>query len=268
MIRVLFFLFAFMGLYSAATLADQPAYIPILVYHNIDPIKKGSMTISTRRLTEQLQWLKQNGFTFIPLKEAVQYLRGKITSLPAKPVVITADDGRAAIYHYLLPLARQYHIPVTLFIYPQVISQASWALTWEQLKTLQQTGLFDIQDHTYWHPNFKEEKHHLSEAAYAKLVDTQLVTSKAVLDKKLGTHITLLAWPFGIYNHYLEEKAAKAGYVMAFSIDYRCATKSDKPMAEPRYMIIQSQTMKTFEAMTQCKMQPRVHKGGLSHNTM
>jgi hypothetical protein len=30
----------------------------------------------------------------------------------------------------------------------------------------------------------------------------------------------LLAWLFRIYNNYLEAEAAKAGYVMAFTIGY------------------------------------------------
>lgn len=245
---------------SPITFADAPSTIPILVYHNMDPVKKGSMTVSTARFQEQMQWIKNNGFTVIPLKEAVGYLRGKIASIPAKSVVITADDGREAVYKYMMPIVQKYHYPVTLFIFPGVISRAPWALTWEQLKALQNTGLFDIQDHTYWHPNFKQEKRRLSSAAFAKNVHYELVTSKEVLDQKLGTHVTLLAWPFGIYNTEVENAAANAGYTMAFSIGYRCATKSDKPMAQPRYMIIQSQTMKTFAAMAQCRMQPRRHQ--------
>ncbi len=249
---VLFFL-------SPIAFADAPSMIPIFVYHNMDPVKKGSMTVSTARFQEQMQYLKNNGFTVIPLKEAVGYLQGKIASIPTKSVVITADDGRAAVYKYMMPIIQKYHYPVTLFIFPGVISHAPWALTWEQLKTLQNTGLFDIQDHTYWHPNFRQEKKHLSPAAFAKNVHYELVTSKAVLDQNLGTHITLLAWPFGIYNTQVENAASNAGYTMAFSIGYRCATKSDKAMAQPRYMIIQSQTMKTFMAMAKCRMQPKHH---------
>jgi len=163
--------------------------------------------------------------------------------------VITDDDGRNTVNTYMLPIVRKFQIPVTLFIYPMIISHAPYALTWEQLKALKDTGLFTIEDHTYWHPNFKQEKKHLSDAAYEKLVYTQLVTSKQVIEKKLGIHVTLLAWPFGIYNKYLEDQAAKAGYTMAFTIDAKKAQRGDRPMAVPRYMIIEGQTMKTFEAI-------------------
>lgn len=236
-------------MFSASVAADSAAGVPILTYHNFDPSATGSMTISTQRFEEQLQWLKDNGYTVIPLQDLVAYLLGQKASIPAKSVVITADDARDTVYTYMWPIVRKYNIPVTLFVYPSSISNASYAMTWEQLRELQKTGLFDIQGHTYWHPNFKEEKKKLSTHEYQKLVHAQFVSSKKVIDEKLGINITLLAWPFGIYDDYLEQEANKAGYVMAFSIDARPANKAEKNMAQPRYMIVQGQDMQTFAAM-------------------
>lgn len=232
-------------LFGSSVMADSIS-VPILTYHNFDPAATGSMSISPERFEEQLQWLKDNGYTVIHLKELVSYLQGQTDSIPEKSVVITADDGRLSVYKYMWPLAKKYNAPVTLFIYPTAISNAPYAMTWEQLKELQQTGLFDIQGHTYWHPNFKQEKKRLSEDAYQKLVDAQFISSKKIIDQKLDTNITLLAWPFGIYNEYLGQEAAKAGYVMAFSIDAKRANKSFPAMSQPRYMIVADQNMKTF----------------------
>ena len=52
------------------------------------------------------------------------------------------------------PLIERERIPVTLFSYPSAISNASYAMTWEQLAALKATGLFSIESHSYWHPNF------------------------------------------------------------------------------------------------------------------
>jgi peptidoglycan/xylan/chitin deacetylase (PgdA/CDA1 family) len=243
---VYFLLLITTAVFSSAAFAEDTINIPILCYHNLNPTVPGSMNLTPKKFEAQLEWIKDNGFTVIPLKEAVEYLQGKRTSLPAKSVVITADDGWKSVYTYMLPLVRKYNIPVTLFIYPQTISQGKNAMTWDQLKELQQTGLFDIQGHTYWHPNFKQEKKKRSPSDYEKFVQTQLVTSKQILEEKLGSKVTLLAWPFGIYDDYLEQEAAKAGYVMAFSIDARTANRSYRPMAQPRFMIVDGQTMKTF----------------------
>lgn len=233
-------------LFPLLSLADNNINIPILCYHNFNPTKPGSMNLKPQTLETQIQWLKENGYTIIPLKEAVAYLEGKRDSLPPKSIVISADDGWQSVYTYMFPIVKKYQIPVTLFIYPETISSGKNAMTWDELKELQQTGLFDIQGHTYWHPNFKQEKKRLSAENYDKFVKNQLVKSKQILEEKLGKTITLLAWPFGIYNDYLEAAAEKAGYEMAFTIDYRTANRSFRAMAQPRFMIIQSQSMQTF----------------------
>jgi peptidoglycan/xylan/chitin deacetylase (PgdA/CDA1 family) len=83
--------------------------------------------------------------------------------------VITADDGHESVFTEMAPLVREYGVPVTLFIYPSAISNAPYAMTWEQLAALDRTGLFGIESHTYWHPNFKTEKRRLSAGAYRAL---------------------------------------------------------------------------------------------------
>lgn len=248
--RITFFkiLFLLSSVLFANAYAVDSQRVPILVYHSIAPTAKDSMTVSTKKFEDQLQWLHKNGYTVIPLRDLVAYLQGKKDSIPEKSVVITADDGRISVYTHMWPLVRKYNIPVTLFIYPSSISNASYAMTWDQLRELQQTGMFDIQGHTYWHPNFKQEKKRLSAEEYKNLVYAQFVKSKKVIDEKLGTNISLLAWPFGIYDEYLEDEARKAGYEMAFSIESRHAKKSERPMSQPRYMIVEGHSMSTFIA--------------------
>lgn len=241
-----FVLFILSCLFASMSLAAEMVRIPILTYHNFDPTVPGSMTIDTQKFAAQMKYLKDNGYTVIPLIQAVNYLEGKTNELPPKPVVITADDGRETVYKYMLPVIREYHYPVTLFIYPSAISNAKYALTWDQLRELQQTKLFDIESHTYWHPNFNEEKKHLSSAEYNKLLHAQLFTARDIINKKLNINVTLLAWPYGIYNRDLEQQAANAGYTMAFSIDDRSAVRTERRMSMPRYMVAERYNMKTF----------------------
>lgn len=231
-------------------LAAGSINIPILCYHNLNPTIPGSMTLEPKKFEMQIKWLKDNGFTIIPLQQAVDYLQGKPTTLPAKPIVITDDDGWQSVYTYMLPIVKKYNIPVTLFIFPSTISTGKNSLTWEQLKELQNTGLFDIQSHTYSHPNFKQMKKKLSPAAYDKFVNNELINSKRILEDKMDKKITLLAWPFGIYNPDLEQAAAKAGYTMAFTIDYKTANRSFRPEAQPRFMIVASEANKFIGIVT------------------
>lgn len=229
--------------------AEEAVSVPVLNYHRFGPTVADSMTVKTSVFKAQLKWLRDNGYTVIPLKTLVDYLRGKGPAPPPKSVIITADDGHKSVYTVMFPIARKYKIPVTLFIYPSAISNASYALTWDQLKKMKATGLFDIQSHTYWSPNFKKDKKKLSPEAYQKFVDKQLKQSKAVLEKQLGGKVDLLAWPFGIYDDYLEKEAEKAGYVVSFSIDRRHANKSERMMSQPRYLMVNRDGTKGFAAI-------------------
>ncbi len=228
-----------LGLSGQGALAQEQVSVPILCYHRFGPTVPDSMTVTTKNFTEQMQWLKDNGYTVIPLKSLVAYLKGAGPAPPPKAVVITVDDGHKTVYTEMLPVVRKFNIPVTLFLYPSCISNkyAPYAMTWEQVKELQQDGHFDMQGHTFWHPNFKKDKKKMKPEEYAKSVQTQMVKSKNVLEKKLDTKIEYLAWPYGIYDDYLESEAQKAGYVAAFSIDRRNAAKDEKMMAQPRYLM-------------------------------
>lgn len=244
--------------------ADNSITVPVLTYHVLNPVTPSSMTITPERFETQVKWLKDNGYTVIPLKLLVSYLQGKNVTLPAKPVVITADDGWKCDYTYLYPIARKYNIPVTLFIYPGTISEGKNSLSWGQVKELMNSGLFDIQGHTYTHPNFKQAKKHMSAGAYENLVHKELFDSKKVLENKLGIKVDFLAWPFGIYDSYLEQQAARAGYTMAFTIDFRHAAKIYRPTAMPRYMIVDSQNMGVFSSIVKGKAQGSIDKRALA----
>ncbi len=211
--------------------------VPILIYHRFGPVVADGMTVTTAVFESQLRYLKENGFTVIPLRSLVYYFLGKAPAPPPRAVVITSDDGHRSVYTDMLPLARKYRIPVTLFIYPSAISNASYAMTWEQLREIKRTGLFDIQSHTYWHPNFRKEKRRLKSADYAKFVDMQLKKSRERIEKEVGGKVDMLAWPFGIYDDWLMTRAREDGYIAAFTIVRRNATASDNIMALPRYIM-------------------------------
>lgn len=259
-----FFVTLFIAAHCGFAFADKS--VPILTYHVLNPSTPSSMTITPDRFESQIKWLKENGFTIIPLKQLVSYLQGKNVSLPEKPIVITADDGWKSVYTYMYPIARRYKVPITLFIYPSTISHGKNALTWEQVKELMKSGLFDIQSHTLTHENFKLAQKRLSSANYEKLVHRELFNSKKILENQLGIQVDLLAWPFGIYDAYLERQAAKAGYQMAFTIDYRSASRIYRPEAQPRYMIVESQNLKTFASIANGKAQGSINKKALAIN--
>jgi len=221
----------------------------ILLYHRFGPVVHDEMTVRTDTFRGQVEYLKQHGYQVVPLRTVVSHLLGKGPAPPPRSVVITVDDGHASVFTEMLPIVREYKLPVTLFIYPSAISNASYAMKWDQLTTLYRTGLFDIQSHTYWHPNFKIERRRLSPAAYQSFVTMQLAKPRAVLKNRLGVDADMLAWPFGIYDDELITNARQAGYVSAFTLDRRPVTPREGMMALPRYLVLDSDSGRRFAAM-------------------
>ena len=205
------------------------------------------MTVTTPVFISHLDYLQDHGYRVIPLRMLIDALLQKGPPPPPHSVVVVVDDGHKSVFSEMRPLVQKYHIPITLFIYPSAISNASYAMTWEQLRALQETGLFDIQSHTYWHPNFKEERKKLTAEAYAKLVDQQFTQSKTRLEKECGHRVDILAWPFGIYDDFLVTRLAKAGYVAGLTIEAHRVTPSDQIMQLPRFLLTNANQGKAFE---------------------
>src|SRR5208282_718920 len=208
----------------------------ILLYHRFGPVVADSMTVTIAVFASQLKYLHDNGYSIVPLHDVVNFAAGH-GELPPRAVAITADDGHRTVFSDMKPLVERYRIPVTLFIYPSAISNAPYAMTWEQLAELKATGLFSVESHTYWHPNFRIEKRRLSAEDYGKFVDSQLGKSRQVLERRLGGHVTMLSWPFGIYDDELIAAAAKSGYAAAFTIERHRVSRGDNLMALPRFIV-------------------------------
>jgi peptidoglycan/xylan/chitin deacetylase (PgdA/CDA1 family) len=216
---------------------STPCQVSILAYHRFGPTVADSMTVRTTTFRSHLEYLATHQHPVIPLRSLISYLQTGAPRPPAGAVVITIDDGHQSVMRDALPLVREFNVPVTLFIYPSAISNASYAMTWTDLQALTRTGRFDVQSHTYWHPNFRNEKRRLAPAAYQAFAVKQLSQSRTVLQRRLGTTPDLVAWPFGVYNDEAIAIARDSGYVAGFGLGQRCVTGGDDIMALPRFLV-------------------------------
>jgi Polysaccharide deacetylase len=221
--------------------------VSILVYHRFEPEVRDSMAVTTSQFARHLQYIADRHDRVIPFRSVVTALQRREPLQTG--IVITVDDGHRSVYTDMLPLVRKFRVPVTLFIYPSAISNASYAMTWSQLQALKDTGLFDIQSHTYWHPNFKTERRRLDAPAFDRFATLQLVKPRDVLRAKLGVDTDMLAWPFGIYDDDLIRRASAAGYVAALTLDARPVKPDDRLLALPRFLMTAGVSDKRFQSM-------------------
>jgi len=221
---------------ARASAQQESSGVPVLLYHRFGPVA-GSTTVTTAVFAGQLAWLREHDRPIIALRAVVDSLRNPSAALPPGAVAIAADDGHESVYTEMFPLIKRYRFPVTLFIYPSAISNADYALTWDQLAEMTRSGLVDVQSHTYWHPDFRRERARLAPDDYRTFVLTQLTRSKEVIGRRLGESVDMLAWPFGIHDPQLEQWAALAGYAAAFTVERRPVTRGENMLALPRYVV-------------------------------
>lgn len=218
--------------------SPSASQVPILVYHRFASTPVDSMTVRTAQFAAHLDLLQQLRCTVIPLQDWVAYRLGETATLPPRAVVLTADDGHRTQFEIMAPMLQKFDWPITLFIYPSAISNATYAMTWDQLRTLRQNPRISVQSHTYWHPNFLRERQAMQPEAFTQFANRQLLLSRDVLVKRLNTDVNLLAWPFGLSDPGLQDMARSCGYRAAFSLDNRSASRHDPTHAVPRHLMV------------------------------
>lgn len=220
----------------------QGPRVPILTFHRFANTAQDSMTVRIANFETQLRLLESLSSQVIPLSTWVAWrlarARGEDIPLPDRAVVLTADDGHRSQFEFMVPRLRERGWPVTLFIYPSAISNASYAMTWAQLRELAADTGVSVQSHGYWHPNLLRERERMAPAAFQRFAADQLIRSRGTLEQQVSRPVTLLAWPFGLSDDGLARQAAQAGYLAAFSLGNRSATAADPLYTVPRHLMV------------------------------
>ncbi len=209
------------------------ALIPILMYHNVRPIDfkstnafVSSLTLPPTELERHVRYLKQRGFTSVTLRAVGDYLKGQ-GELPAKPVVLTFDDGFENNYQYALPILKAEGFTGTFFIITGLVGHNEY-MDWGQVAELSKAGM-EIGSHTINHPDLAK--------SLPVLRDRELVQSKQTLEEKLGVTVDTLSYPGGAYNDDVAASARKIGYGVAVTTQYGATQYGAKPMELSRIRV-------------------------------
>lgn len=203
--------------------ATTPFTVPIFIYHTIRPqkIEKASVDeydTTPELLEQQLNYLKDNGYTTISPDDLVKYVTTN-AKRPEKPVWLTFDDGRISHYDIVFPLLKKYGMTATFYVFTHAMDKNPNYMTWAELKEMDAAGM-TIASHTVTHP-------YLNKATPEELTK-EMVDSKKDLEEHLGKPIIHFASPFGYMSKEIEDAAKTAGYTTARSIrSLKPLTKDD-----------------------------------------
>lgn len=187
--------------------------LPILMYHHVlkEDARLNKYTISPQELRRDLQYLKDNGYTAITVRDLIDYC-GQGTPLPEKPVMITFDDGYESFYEYVFPMLEEFQCKAVFSIVGTYADQYTQTTdhhiryshaTWDELKIMQESGLVEIQNHSYnLHSNDKgrqgaKRKPGENLAAYNEMLAQDLNKVQDACLENLGIRPTAFTYPFG-----------------------------------------------------------------------
>ncbi|MBS2024766.1 MAG: polysaccharide deacetylase family protein [Deltaproteobacteria bacterium] len=188
--------------------------VPILAWHSIGA-GDDKFSVTSATFSAQLDALAQAGFTPLTLRDVVSAQDAHAT-LPARPVVLTFDDGLEDAYTTALPALQAHKMRGTFFIVSKFVAADAAHrtvahdkvalrryLTVDELRALAAAGM-EIGSHTQRHPRMPDLD--------AESARQELSGSKADLEALIGAPVTTFAYPFNSVRPFLPPLVAAAGY--------------------------------------------------------
>lgn len=201
----------------------RQARVPVMMYHDILEPKQVFFDVTPAEFEQHLQLIQAKGLTPISMDQLVAHLQTGVP-LPAKPILLTFDDGYVGHYTYVYPLLKKYNYPAVFAIYTAKVGKqlGRSSLTWEQLKEMAANPLITISSHSVTHRVMTG----LSDAE----IQFELQESKRILESQLGVPIRYFTYPEGKYDAKVVAALPGAGYVAALTMndaDERLAGQSN-----------------------------------------
>jgi peptidoglycan/xylan/chitin deacetylase (PgdA/CDA1 family) len=210
--------------------------VPILMYHHIAPVREGSSLLyaSPRELEAQLAYLQAHGYHVVTLQQLYDaWTKG--ARLPAKPVVLSFDDGYLDQYRYAAPLLNRYHDPAVLNL---IVDNLGRVLTSGMVKQMIASG-WEVDSHTITHRDLTKLP--------AATVRRELRGSRDLLRRTFGVSVNFFCYPGGIHDAAVVAAVRQAGYLAATSIQYGLADISQR-FALPRIVVYWGESLGRFAA--------------------
>jgi poly-beta-1,6-N-acetyl-D-glucosamine N-deacetylase len=133
---------------GAASFLTYPAglpEVPVLTWRDVSH-RKGHLVVTPAQLATQLAVLHRNGFRSVRLSEMETLAGGRPAHLPARPVLLTFDDGLSVDWTTVDPILRRYGFSAVVFINPAnvALKSPSYFLTPSELQSMTSSGRWEI----------------------------------------------------------------------------------------------------------------------------
>lgn len=218
--------------------------IPVLMYHyvrvNPNPADKVGFNLSVTpvNFASQMDYLISHGYHTITLDQLGAALLGQ-ASLPAKPIVVTFDDGYHDSYTAAYPILKSRGLKAVSFVITGFVGGPNY-LTWGEIDEMNKNGVFTFGSHTVDHKALT----YLDKNSIGK----EVAESKNTLETHLDYRVNWLAYPYGNVNDKVVKLVRQAGYIGAFGTNHGTYHDTEAMYTLPRIRIGGSDNVETFAA--------------------
>jgi len=217
----------------------------VLSYHHIaDEEKCSGVTVCVGQFEEQLDFLARNNFQVVSLKTLNEHMENGVRLAP-KTVVITFDDGWKSTYEYGYPLLAKYNMPATLFVYTDFIN-ARAGLSWDELRELKDSGIFEIHSHSKSHANMPKILNGSQPSDRSSFLQEEVDFPSRALQKQIGIAPFAFAYPYGAANSEIALYLDESDYRMGLTVTRGANPAYAYPYLMRRTMIYGNDTIEAF----------------------
>ncbi|MCL6441157.1 MAG: polysaccharide deacetylase family protein [Thermoleophilum sp.] len=233
--------------------APSPARVPLLGFHEVrDPppsARYPALYLDPAKFAMIIDWLRRHGFRAVTLARLVAAWRGR-AQLPARPIVLTFDDGYASVYRNAFPLLGRLRWPAVVNLEVAALHSPD-GLRPRQVRRLVAAG-WEIASHTLTHPD-------LTRTGTAQL-ERELRGSRRAIARLFGVRATDFCYPAGRFDRRVERAVARAGYQAAETELPGVATRRSDPLALRRIMVARDEPLPSLFALLSHAAGRRAHR--------
>ncbi|MFI1355415.1 polysaccharide deacetylase family protein [Streptomyces sp. NPDC020898] len=227
------------------------ARVPILMYHSVATAPNDAtraLSVAPEAFAEQLAVLADQGFTPVNTADlAASWRSGR--PLPARPLLITFDDGYEGVHRHALPVLAKHGFPSTLFV------STGWLrgpydtgggldtmLDWDQVRELAGNGV-EIGGHSHTHPQLDQ----LDDDA----LRFELTRCREVVAGELAAVPVSFAYPYGYSSRRVRQAVRAAGFAQALAVGNSLARREQGPYALRRVTVRRSTGIEEFARLAE-----------------
>ncbi|MGI6180755.1 MAG: polysaccharide deacetylase family protein [Agathobaculum sp.] len=265
-------------LISFGTCGAADMRVPVLMYHDLtdDPTQINSMRITGERFRLDMEFLQQFGYT--PLLPAdLAAIEDGTQQMPAKPVMITFDDGYRSNYDIAYPILKKTGMKAALAVVAGNMRAEDdsdplrGSLHWGEIREMSESGVFEIGSHTYnlHNPEYKGygapdgingvmRRRGETRSSYTARVGGDLKTGLDLIRQHTGQQkVYYFSFPFGAYDGWMQPLLEKEGIRVTTLTNGGMADLQNGLYSLPRYRMTMDKPLSVL-LQQQDKAEPAV----------